>query len=98
MQRLRTELEEEARAAGFAKLGICRPDAIPDAAGRLQEFLSENRHGQMAWMGDRSHWRGDPSALWPAARSVIMLAESHRPEGQRAAFDVSYSFAQTMTL
>jgi len=24
-------------------------------------------------------WRGDPAALWPAARSVVMLAESYAP-------------------
>ncbi|SOB91756.1 epoxyqueuosine reductase [Rhodobacter sp. JA431] len=26
------------------------------------------------------HWRADPAALWPEARSVIMLAESYSPE------------------
>ena len=37
-------------------------------------------HGQMAWMADRMAWRGDPAALWPAARSVIMLAERYTPD------------------
>jgi epoxyqueuosine reductase len=30
-------------------------------------------------MADRAHWRGDPTALWPAARSVIMLADAYTP-------------------
>jgi epoxyqueuosine reductase len=34
----------------------------------------------MAWMEDRMEWRGNPAALWPEARSVIMLAESYAPE------------------
>jgi epoxyqueuosine reductase len=37
-------------------------------------------HGQMAWMAERMHWRGDPTALWPEARSVIMLAEAYTPD------------------
>ena len=34
----------------------------------------------MGWMAERMHWRGDPAALWPAARSVVMLAELYTPE------------------
>ena len=37
-------------------------------------------HGDMAWMGERMSWRGDQTALWPEARSVIMLAEPYTPE------------------
>ena len=34
----------------------------------------------MGWMAERTGWRGDPSALWPEARSVVMLAEVYSPE------------------
>lgn len=77
---LKAALAAEARTAGFAAMGICRPGAIPQAAGRLERYLSEGRHGQMGWMAERSHWRGDPTALWPEARSVVMLAESYTPD------------------
>jgi len=60
-------------------MGVCRPDAIPEVMSRLERFVDEGRHGQMAWMAERMHWRGDPSALWPEARSVIMLAEPYTP-------------------
>jgi epoxyqueuosine reductase len=76
---LKARLEAEARAAGFSKMGICRPDAIPQAAERLAAFVAKGRHGQMAWMAERMHWRGDPTALWPEARSVIMLVEAYTP-------------------
>ena len=76
---LKAALEREALAAGFAKMGVCRPDAIPDAAGRLSAFLEAGYHGQMGWMAERTGWRGDPAALWPEARSVVMLAESYTP-------------------
>ncbi len=66
---------------GFVKLGVCRPDAVPEAAGRLRAFLAAGRHGQMGWMAEREGWRGSAAALWPEARSVIMLAEAYTPEG-----------------
>jgi epoxyqueuosine reductase len=34
----------------------------------------------MGWMAERAEWRGDAAALWPAARSVIMLAEAYTPD------------------
>ncbi|UWQ22047.1 tRNA epoxyqueuosine(34) reductase QueG [Jannaschia sp. W003] len=77
---LRPALEARARAEGFCAVGVCAPDAIPDAAPRLSRFLGEGRHGQMGWMGDRQAWRGDPRALWPECRSVVMLAMSYAPE------------------
>ncbi|MFT3687888.1 tRNA epoxyqueuosine(34) reductase QueG [Paenirhodobacter sp.] len=80
MQDLKSALERQALAEGFAKMRVTRPDAIPEAMDRLRAFLEAGMHGQMAWMADRAHWRGDPAALWPEARSVIMLAESYAPE------------------
>jgi epoxyqueuosine reductase len=33
----------------------------------------------MGWMAERTAWRGSAGALWPGARSVIMLAEVYTP-------------------
>ena len=80
MSALKQALATEARAAGFAAMGVCRPDAIPQAPERLARFLGAGRHGQMDWMDRRRDWRGDPAALWPAARSVVMLADAYTPQ------------------
>ncbi|TFL18117.1 tRNA epoxyqueuosine(34) reductase QueG [Jannaschia formosa] len=80
MNELKARLEQEARAAGFVSMGVCRPDAVPETAGRLDAFLAEGRHGQMGWMAERTGWRGNAAALWPEARSVVMLAHSYAPE------------------
>jgi epoxyqueuosine reductase len=74
------ELLARALKEGFVKVGICRPDAVPEAAGRLRAFLAEGRHGQMGWMAEREEWRANPAALWPEARTVVMLAEAYTPE------------------
>ena len=76
---MKERLIARALQEGFVKVGICRPDAVPEAAGLLRAFLAEGRHGQMGWMGAREEWRGDSTALWPEARSVVMLAEAYTP-------------------
>ena len=76
---LKYRLLARARDEGFAKAGICAPDAAPETADRLRAFLAAGHHGQMAWLAERAHWRGSPSALWPEARSVVMLAEAYTP-------------------
>ncbi|OYU20380.1 MAG: tRNA epoxyqueuosine(34) reductase QueG [Rhodobacteraceae bacterium PARR1] len=77
---LKAALHAQALAEGFSAMGICAPDATPDTAGRLAGWLAAGHHGQMEWMADRVAWRGSAAALWPAARSVIMLAEVYTPE------------------
>lgn len=77
---LKSRLHNQALAEGFSAMGICALGAIPQAAERLAAFVAEGRHGQMGWMAERMAWRGDPTALWPEARSVIMLAEAYTPE------------------
>jgi epoxyqueuosine reductase len=78
---LKERLVVQSRHEGFAGIGICAPDAVPDGAARLAAFLNAGFHGQMAWMADRAEWRGSAAALWPAARSVVMLAEMYTPQG-----------------
>ncbi len=78
---LKTSLIEKAIGEGFAGVGICRPDAAPQTAERLDRFIAGGRHGQMGWMAERMGWRGNPAKLWSQARSVIMLAESYTPDG-----------------
>ncbi len=77
---LKDRLAARALEEGFSKMGICAPDAVPEAAGRLRAFLEAGHHGQMGWMAEREAWRGSAAALWPEARSVIMLAEVYTPE------------------
>lgn len=77
---LKQQLRKQAEAEGFSAMGVCAPDAIPEAADRLDAFVAAGRHGQMSWMAERMTWRGNPAALWPEARSVIMLAEAYTPE------------------
>jgi epoxyqueuosine reductase len=73
------KMKERALQEGFAAVGVTRPDAVPGIADRLAEFVAKGLHGDMGWMAERMAWRGNPAALWPEARSVIMLAEPYTP-------------------
>jgi epoxyqueuosine reductase len=61
-------------------MGIARPDAIPLAPKRLQQFLDSGGHGDMEWMAANAERRGDPRTLWPDVRSVIMLGINYGPD------------------
>lgn len=76
---LKAKLVEQALAEGFVACRVCRPWDVPEVPGRLADFVAAGYHGQMGWMEERMSWRGNPAALWPEARSVIMLAESYAP-------------------
>lgn len=76
---LRDALCDKALEEGFADIGFCRPDATPDTAGRLAQFVGKGYHGQMSWMAERMTWRGSATALWPDAKTVVMLAEPYTP-------------------
>jgi epoxyqueuosine reductase len=78
---LKERLVAKALQEGFSKIGVCKPDAAPDADRRLRDWLAAGHHGQMQWMAERVDWRGSAAALWPEARSVIMLAEAYTPAG-----------------
>lgn len=71
-------LKAQARALGFDAVGLADARAPWPAQARLQEFLAEGRHGDMAWMDTPR--RGHPTALWPEARTAVMLGVSYGPE------------------
>ncbi|MGC2077556.1 MAG: tRNA epoxyqueuosine(34) reductase QueG [Xanthobacteraceae bacterium] len=77
---LKADLQEAARAQGFDAFGVVRPDAIPLAAPRLREFLAAGAHGDMAWMAANAERRGDPRALWPDVRSILVLGINYGPQ------------------
>ncbi|GGB46421.1 epoxyqueuosine reductase [Roseibium aquae] len=72
-------LRAKAADLGFDGLQIAAPDSIPHARKRLEQFLDAGYHGSMTWMADTADRRGEPTALWPEVRSVIMLAMNYGP-------------------
>lgn len=76
---LKAELAALARSQGFHDLRVTTPDAIGPAGERLRRFLADQRHGDMDWMERNADRRAAPAALWPQARSVLMLGYNYAP-------------------
>ena len=79
-EKLRELIEALARAEGFDAIGVTTPDAIPEAAERLNTAIGEGHHGSMAWLAETAARRSSPKALWPDVRSVIMLGMNYGPD------------------
>ena len=77
---LKERLIARALEEGFTEARMTHPRAVPEMPTRLDAFLSAGYHGQMGWLADRTEWRANPAALWPEARSILMLSESYTPE------------------
>jgi len=45
----------------------------------LAQFLVEGRHGTMDWLAKNADRRSSPSALWPEARSIVVLGTNYGP-------------------
>ena len=77
---LRTAIAERARAEGFDVVRFSRAVAPPFAGERLDRFIAEGRQGTMDWLARDFARRADPVALWPDAKSVIVLGMSYAPD------------------
>jgi len=72
IKRLATEL-------GFEAVGIAKARFLEEEAPRLEEWLNNNYHGQMAYMANHFDKRLDPQKLVPGAKSVVSLLYNYYP-------------------
>jgi epoxyqueuosine reductase len=72
-QTLKSRIVEEAKSHGFDAVRFTSAELAEGAGEALGQFLAEGREGDMAWLADTAERRKSPRALWPDARSVIVL-------------------------
>lgn len=61
-------------------MGITELSSDPEQARRLSAFIAAGRHGGMQWMAETEQRRASPLAMWPAARTAIVLAQNYAPD------------------
>lgn len=71
---LAESIKREARALGFAGVGIASASPLPAHQRAFRRYLAEGRHGGMAYLAQEPERREDPTRLLPGARSIISLA------------------------
>ncbi|HZC15543.1 MAG TPA: tRNA epoxyqueuosine(34) reductase QueG [Caulobacteraceae bacterium] len=77
---IETRVRDAARDFGFDACGLTGVETPWPAAARLEEFVALERHGEMAWMAATAARRTHPRAMWPDARSAIVLGVNYGPD------------------
>ena len=76
----KSDLGSFVKDIGFDDVRVCRADEAWAAAGRLEEFVEAERHGQMGWMEETLHRRKQPTNMWPEAKSALIVAMNYGPD------------------
>ncbi|HYO98972.1 MAG TPA: tRNA epoxyqueuosine(34) reductase QueG [Pyrinomonadaceae bacterium] len=71
---LAARIRERALELGFDKVGIVPAAPLDAERARLEEWLRRGYHGEMGWMARDPARRTDPREVFPAARSVVVVA------------------------
>ncbi|HEX4077838.1 MAG TPA: tRNA epoxyqueuosine(34) reductase QueG [Rhizomicrobium sp.] len=82
---LRPLIRKRAAELGFDVARFTRAEAPADAGAHLAQFVAESRHGDMDWLARNTERRASPDALWPGARSVVVLGMNYGPSPGTAA-------------
>jgi epoxyqueuosine reductase len=78
-QAIREAIRDRALAVGFDAVGFAAARLDAEARTGLGEFIALGYHGDMGWLAGTAERRGDPRALWPEARTVIVLGANYAP-------------------
>lgn len=77
---IREAIRDRALASGFDAVGFAEAHLDAVARSGLEEFIARGYHGDMGWLAGTAARRGDPRALWPEARTIIVLGVNYAPE------------------
>lgn len=77
---VRAAIREQALAAGFDAVGFARAELALEARQNLAAYLARGYHGDMGWLAHRAAERSNPGALWPEAKTIVVLGVNYGPE------------------
>ncbi|MGX5690659.1 tRNA epoxyqueuosine(34) reductase QueG [Arcticibacter tournemirensis] len=75
-------IKDEALKLGFMFCGISKATYLEEEAPRLEAWLSQGKHGKMAYMENHFDKRLDPRKLVEGAKSVISLGLNYYTDAQ----------------
>ncbi len=76
---LRNFIRARAEALGFDVCRFASASAPWSAGERLAHFVEAGRHGDMGWMETTLERRAHPTAMWPEAKTAIVLGLNYGP-------------------
>ncbi|NHM05852.1 tRNA epoxyqueuosine(34) reductase QueG [Flavobacterium sp. CYK-4] len=78
-------IKSEAARLGFLSCGISKSGFLEAEAPRLEQWLENNHHGQMAYMENHFDKRLNPNLLVDGAKSVVSLLLNYYPSQTQTA-------------
>ena len=72
-------IKSEAKRLGFLSCGISKSGFLEEEAPRLENWLNQNKHGQMTYMENHFDKRLNPNLLVDDAKSVVSLLLNYFP-------------------
>lgn len=90
-------IKDEAKRLGFLSCGISKAGFLEQEAPRLENWLKNNRNGQMAYMENNFDKRLDPTLLVDDGKSVVSLLLNYYPNSvqNEESFKISkYAYGQ----
>lgn len=72
-------IRDKALALGFDAVGFAKAETDANARTWLSEFIANGFHGDMGWLAAKAEKRASPRALWPGARSVVVVGANYAP-------------------
>lgn len=82
-------IKNEAKALGFEACGISVAEPLDEEARKLEAWLNQNKHGEMAYMARHFDKRIDPRKLVPDAKSVVSLLYNYYQPEKKSQFKIS---------
>lgn len=77
---LHIRVKHLARSLGFDGVAIARADEPWTAGEKLEAFVEAGHHGSMEWMETTLARRKAPTAMWPDAKSAVVVALNYGPD------------------
>jgi len=70
-------IKKEAQRLGFDFIGFAKAQRLDEEARKLEQWLSQDFHGKMAYLANHFEKRIDPTKLVPGAKTVVTLTYNY---------------------
>jgi len=67
-------IKQAARELGFDMVGVVRAETLAEASDHLREWLHRGYQAEMSYLARNPEVRTDPRKIFPAAKSVVVVA------------------------
>ncbi len=87
-------IRQKARELGFDYCGVSKAEFLEAEAPRLEQWLNQQKHGQMGYMANHFDKRLDPRLLVEGAKSVVSVLLNYYPEKELFAQPEDYKISK----